>query len=56
MTRSFFEDCFRPKHADLLHLEYNHRVLTKLAGGNAYRGCYILAVTIFSIGIFRDIL
>ncbi|ORY90384.1 phospholipid methyltransferase-domain-containing protein [Syncephalastrum racemosum] len=36
--------------------EYNHRVLTKLAGGNAYRGCYILAVTIFSIGIIRDIL
>jgi methylene-fatty-acyl-phospholipid synthase len=31
-------------------------VLTKLAGGNRYLGCYILAVTIFSLGIFRDYL
>ncbi|KAG0167004.1 Phosphatidyl-N-methylethanolamine N-methyltransferase [Apophysomyces sp. BC1034] len=34
--------------------EYRSHVLTKLAGGNPYRGCYALAVTIFSLGIFRD--
>ncbi|KAJ1923736.1 Phosphatidyl-N-methylethanolamine N-methyltransferase [Tieghemiomyces parasiticus] len=34
--------------------EYRHRVITKLAGGSAYFGCYILAVTIFGLGIFRD--
>lgn len=36
--------------------EYHSKILTKLAGGNAYYGCYGLAVTIFSLGIFRDIL
>jgi len=34
--------------------EYRHKTLTKLAGGNAYYGCYALAVTIFSLGLFRD--
>ncbi|KAI9019569.1 phospholipid methyltransferase-domain-containing protein [Phycomyces nitens] len=34
--------------------EYHKRVLTKLAGGNPYYGCYALAVTIFSLGIIRD--
>jgi len=36
--------------------EYRNKTLTKLAGGNPYYGCYILAVTIFSIGIIRDAL
>lgn len=36
--------------------EYHHKSLTKLAGGNSLYGCYALAVTIFSLGIFRDIL
>ncbi|KAI7856803.1 phospholipid methyltransferase-domain-containing protein [Circinella umbellata] len=36
--------------------EYRSHILTKLAGGNAYYGCYALAVTIFSIGITRDAL
>jgi methylene-fatty-acyl-phospholipid synthase len=36
--------------------EYHHKTLTKLAGGNAYYGCYALALTIFSLGIFRDAL
>ncbi|KAI8579112.1 hypothetical protein K450DRAFT_243927 [Umbelopsis ramanniana AG] len=36
--------------------EYRNQVLTKLAGGNPYLGCYGLAVTIFSIGIIRDYL
>lgn len=35
-------------------LEYNHKTLTKLAGGNPYYGCYGLAVVIFSIGLIRD--
>lgn len=34
--------------------EYHHKTLTKLAGGNALYGCYALAITIFSLGIFRD--
>jgi len=36
--------------------EYHNKVLTKLAGGNSLRACYGLAVTIFSLGIFRDFL
>ncbi|KAK6459672.1 second and third steps of methylation pathway for phosphatidylcholine biosynthesis [Scheffersomyces xylosifermentans] len=34
-------------------LEYNTHFLTKIAGG-AKRGCYLLAFTIFSLGIYRD--
>ncbi|KAJ5909083.1 Phosphatidyl-N-methylethanolamine N-methyltransferase, partial [Penicillium taxi] len=33
--------------------EYNNRTLTRIFGG-PYRGCYFLAVTIFSLGILRD--
>ncbi|OBT69343.1 hypothetical protein VE03_01066 [Pseudogymnoascus sp. 23342-1-I1] len=36
--------------------EYHNKVLTKLAGGNARLGCYLLAASIFSLGIFRDYL
>ncbi|KAK6344499.1 Phosphatidyl-N-methylethanolamine N-methyltransferase [Orbilia brochopaga] len=36
--------------------EYHYKVITKLAFGNPYYGCYLLAITIFSIGIFRDAL
>jgi len=36
--------------------EYHNKVLTKLAGGNSRNACYGLAVTIFSLGIFRDFL
>ncbi|KAK7202455.1 methylene-fatty-acyl-phospholipid synthase [Myxozyma melibiosi] len=36
-------------------LEYNTHALTKIAG-SAKKGCYALAVTIFSLGIVRDIL
>ncbi|CDR40229.1 CYFA0S04e06414g1_1 [Cyberlindnera fabianii] len=35
--------------------QYNTHFLTKIAGG-AKRGCYALAFTIFSLGIFRDYL
>ncbi|CAH6723538.1 phosphatidyl-N-methylethanolamine N-methyltransferase [[Candida] jaroonii] len=34
-------------------LEYNTHFLTKICGG-AYNGCYLLALTIFSLGIYRD--
>ncbi|GAA6023528.1 hypothetical protein JCM10207_005705 [Rhodosporidiobolus poonsookiae] len=34
--------------------EYKNKILTKLAFGNPYYGCYALAVTIFSLGILRD--
>ncbi|KAJ6259488.1 hypothetical protein Dda_5125 [Drechslerella dactyloides] len=34
--------------------EYHYRIITKLAFGNPYFGCYLLAITIFSIGIIRD--
>ncbi|KAH7388784.1 phosphatidylethanolamine N-methyltransferase [Pyrenochaeta sp. MPI-SDFR-AT-0127] len=36
--------------------EYHNKIITKLFGGNARLGCYGLAVTIFSLGIFRDYL
>ncbi|KAL6708446.1 Phosphatidyl-N-methylethanolamine N-methyltransferase [Coniothyrium glycines] len=36
--------------------EYHNKILTKLFGGNPRLGCYALAVTIFSLGIFRDYL
>ncbi|KAL7323886.1 Phosphatidyl-N-methylethanolamine N-methyltransferase [Mucor circinelloides] len=39
-----------------MNLEYRSKVLTKLAGGNAYRGTYGLAVTIFTLGLTRDYL
>ncbi|KAI9470699.1 MAG: phospholipid methyltransferase-domain-containing protein [Benjaminiella poitrasii] len=36
--------------------EYRNKVLTKLAGGNPYRGTYGLAVAIFTLGLTRDYL
>ncbi|CAM0138764.1 Phosphatidyl-N-methylethanolamine N-methyltransferase [Umbelopsis sp. WA50703] len=36
--------------------EYHNQVLTRIAGGKPYLGCYGLAVTIFSLGIIRDII
>ena len=36
--------------------EYHHKILTRAAGGNPRLGCYLLAVTIFGLGIFRDLL
>ncbi|KAI9591228.1 phospholipid methyltransferase-domain-containing protein [Syncephalis fuscata] len=34
--------------------EYRHKTITKLVGGNRLYGCYLLAVSIFSLGIIRD--
>lgn len=39
-----------------MQLEYHNKILTKLFGGNSRLACYGLAVTIFSLGIFRDML
>jgi len=39
-----------------LWIEYHNKLITKLFGGNSLSGCYALAVTIFSLGIFRDYL
>jgi len=36
--------------------EYHNKIITKAFGGNPRLGCYALAVTIFSLGIFRDFL
>ncbi|ORZ06932.1 phospholipid methyltransferase-domain-containing protein [Absidia repens] len=36
--------------------EYQSHILTKLAGGHAFRGCAVLALSIFSLGILRDYL
>ena len=40
----------------LARIEYYTHLLTKLACGNKYLGCYILAVYIFSFSLFRDYL
>lgn len=34
--------------------EYHNRTITRLLGGRRYLGCYLLAVSIFSLGILRD--
>ncbi|GBB94676.1 hypothetical protein RclHR1_00240024 [Rhizophagus clarus] len=36
--------------------EHKTRFLSRFVGGNPYIGCYCLAIIIFSLGIFRDIL
>jgi len=36
--------------------EYRNKTITKLFRGNAYYGCYALAITIFGLGLLRDTL
>ncbi|KAI4097333.1 MAG: hypothetical protein LQ344_000432 [Seirophora lacunosa] len=36
--------------------EYHGKSLTRLFNGNSQRACYALALTIFSLGLFRDFL
>lgn len=36
--------------------EYHTRWITRLCGNNQYKGCYLIAVTIFSLGIIRDMI
>jgi methylene-fatty-acyl-phospholipid synthase len=38
----------------LARIEYNTHLLTKLACGNKYWGCYMLAVWIFFFSLYRD--
>ena len=40
----------------LARIEYYTHLLTKLACGNRYLGCYILAVYVFGFSLFRDYL
>ncbi|ODQ62893.1 hypothetical protein WICANDRAFT_103610 [Wickerhamomyces anomalus NRRL Y-366-8] len=48
--------CFNPIFWNIVaRTEYTTHFLTKLAGGPK-KGCYLLAATIFSLGIFRDYL
>jgi methylene-fatty-acyl-phospholipid synthase len=35
-------------------LEYHTKLFTKLSGGRSKLACYIFAVIVFSLGIFRD--
>lgn len=37
-------------------VEYKHRILTRLFGGNSRRACYALALSIFLLGVVRDAL
>ncbi|RKP15383.1 phospholipid methyltransferase-domain-containing protein [Piptocephalis cylindrospora] len=47
--------CFNPLFWNIAaRQEYRTHIITRLAGGNARWGCYALAITIFSLGIFRD--
>ncbi|MCJ1475600.1 Phosphatidyl-N-methylethanolamine N-methyltransferase [Lambiella insularis] len=39
-----------------LSLEYHYKILTRLFNGNSRLACYVLGATIFTIGIFRDLL
>ncbi|CAO1616066.1 unnamed protein product [Parajaminaea phylloscopi] len=34
--------------------EYRNKTITRVLGGNRYLGCYLLAASIFSLGILRD--
>ncbi|ROT36630.1 phospholipid methyltransferase [Sodiomyces alkalinus F11] len=36
--------------------EYHNKVLTRIFGGRSQAACYALAITIFSLGLFRDYL
>lgn len=46
---------FNPVYWNIMaQSEYRNKTLTRLTGGRPYLGCYILAVSIFSLGILRD--
>ena len=38
----------------LTRIEYRNKSITRLLGGRRYLGCYLLAFTIFTLGILRD--
>ncbi|CAN6605302.1 phosphatidyl-N-methylethanolamine N-methyltransferase [Trichomonascus vanleenenianus] len=48
---------FNPTYWNIVaRAEYSTKILTKLAFGNRKLGCYLLAISIFSLGILRDYL
>ncbi|KAI9674551.1 MAG: Carbon-nitrogen hydrolase [Caeruleum heppii] len=46
----------RPARLNARNPEYHRKILSNAFGGNSRLGCYALAATIFSLGIFRDLL
>ncbi|EPQ25699.1 uncharacterized protein PFL1_06771 [Pseudozyma flocculosa PF-1] len=47
--------CFNPLYWNIVaQNEYHNKTITKILGGRRYLGCYLLAVSIFSLGIIRD--
>ena len=47
--------CFNPLYWNVVaQNEYHNKTITKLLGGRRYMGCYLLAVSIFALGILRD--
>ncbi len=47
--------CFNPLYWNIVaQNEYHNKTITKILGGRRYLGCYLLAVSIFSLGILRD--
>jgi len=47
--------CFNPLFWNVVaQNEYKNKSITKIAGGDVYIGCYLLAITIFLIGMVRD--
>ncbi len=55
LTKAAWSIAFNPIFWNIIaQSQYRSNFLLKLAGGDPYRGCYGLAVTIFSIGLIRD--
>lgn len=47
--------CFNPLYWNMVaQNEYHNKTITKALGGRRYLGCYLLAISIFSLGILRD--
>ncbi|SAM85339.1 probable OPI3-methylene-fatty-acyl-phospholipid synthase [Ustilago bromivora] len=47
--------CFNPLYWNIVaQNEYENKTITKVLGGRRYLGCYLLALSIFSLGILRD--
>jgi phosphatidylethanolamine/phosphatidyl-N-methylethanolamine N-methyltransferase len=55
LTTALCAIAFNPIYWNIVaQAEYRTHFLTKFFRGNAYYGCYFLALTIFSLGILRD--
>ena len=53
-TLNAFSTPDAPADGFLLSEEYKNKWITKIAGGDVYIGCYLLAITIFLLGMVRD--